>query len=343
MVFIATTVAVRRSELVPALPWGLLIAVAVIALPIAMSLQVLQQIEPALRRRATLGYAVCGAAASLLLLSWHVSLLWPLLALALFLVPEFRVPVKNWRVLVLAIFVLLCGYGAVFNVNYLLIRHLTPGRWDPMMRELDLVFYRWWFGSEVDLTGRFPLVSHILLLRAFDNAYWLLVPEIIVVTFSLAQLDQRRHLNDFLQRLFGLYAAGIVIYMIFPVNGPQLFYPHQQDLSRSLEGTVALSNGMMHDYRVAQTGGRLAGFGYFIAVPSLHVLVAVFLQHCLRAFRVLFVVFLPINVMMCLSTVVLGYHYLLDSVAALAVYGLVLAVAGPPWRGLPPVTRSSTA
>lgn len=176
----------------------------------------------------------------------------------------------------------------VWNLNYLLMRYMLPYRWDPVIRSFDMQLYGWWFGSSIDLTAFFPLVSNQVLLRGFDNAYAFLIPEVILVAFLLTQHSEPALLRNYLQRLFGLYGIGIAVYCFFPVNGPHLYYPEQQDLTHSLPGTVALANGMMHDYQVAKVGGQLVGFGYFIAVPSLHVLVAVFLQHCLYPFRTLF-------------------------------------------------------
>ena len=45
------------------------------------------------------------------------------------------------------------------------------------------------------------------------------------------------------------------------------------------------------------------GYGYFIAVPSLHVMVALYLQRCLLPFAGLYRLFLPLNIMLILSTV----------------------------------------
>jgi membrane-associated phospholipid phosphatase len=77
---------------------------------------------------------------------------------------------------------------------------------------------------------------------------------------------------------------------------------------------------MATDYTVTMTGkGTLTGFGYFIALPSLHVLVVIFLQTFLFRYKRLFLVFLPVNILLILSTVVLGYHYVADVAVAFVI------------------------
>jgi hypothetical protein len=330
LLFLATSLALRFSGLTPSLPWGLLALISIAGVPLAACIDWLLRYEK--HRGRLLNWPTCLAVSAAILLGWHYVFVWPLLAIALWLGSGTKLQFRNGTALALALTVLVCGFGVVWNVNYLLMRYMSPHRWDPVIRSLDLQLYGWWLGSSVDLTAFFPLVSNQILLRLFDNAYAFLIPEVVLVAFLLAQDSKQPLLSSYLQRLFGLYLVGTAIYILFPVNGPHLYYPEQQDLARSLPGTVALANGMMHDYRVAKVGGQLVGFGYFIAVPSLHVLVAVFLQHCLVPFRALFRILLPINVTLCLSTVVLGYHYVFDVAAAAAVYLVLVASGLYPYR-----------
>lgn len=330
LLYAVTTAAVRWSGLVPAVPVGLPLAMALVGLPFALCLMQLAQQERARGAGYQISWLWCLGVAAAILVWWNVYYLWPLIAIALWTMPATRFRIVNLSGVFLVSVALTCGYGVVWNLNYLLERYMPPERYDPLMRAMDLVVYRWIFGPGVNLVGLFPLVSHPVLLRMLDNGYAILVPEVILVAFLHSQLRSERATTEFLYRLFGLYMVGIVIFMLFPVNGQHLFYPEQQDLTRSLPATVTFAEGMMHDYRVAKLGGQLTGYGYFIAVPSLHVLVSIFLQQCLRPYPALFKAFLPINVTVSASTVLLGYHYLFDILAAVGVYGLSVLVAGYP-------------
>jgi hypothetical protein len=85
---------------------------------------------------------------------------------------------------------------------------------------------------------------------------------------------------------------------------------------------------MAEEFQHLQTGGKLTGMGYFVALPSLHVAVAVLVQMTFRRTPLLFWTWLPITVLVILSTNLLGYHYLVDLPAGLLL-GFSLARALP--------------
>lgn len=325
VLFLITFIAVRLSGLFLDLPWGMIGLFTLAGLPFSCCLHWLAQWEAS--RHAAVKWPACLAISAAILLGNQYWAVWPLLACLLAALPGAKFRLKQAGTLLSAFVVLVCGYGVVWNLNFLLMRYMSLHRWDPYLRALDVSIYSLFLGDGVDLNSMFPLVSHPLLLRLFDNAYAILIPEVILLAVLFSQRRDPRAITDYLRWLFGLYLVGILTYACFPVNGPHLYYPEQQDLARSLPTTVAMAEGMMHDYQVAKVGGQLTGFGYFIAVPSLHVLASIFLQHSLRSFPVLFRLFLPVNVALCLSTVVLGYHYIFDFFAAVAVYLVLIGVA----------------
>jgi membrane-associated phospholipid phosphatase len=71
-------------------------------------------------------------------------------------------------------------------------------------------------------------------------------------------------------------------------------------------------SSMATEYRHVIAGEQLSGFGYFVALPSLHVAAATFIQRSVRQAPWLYWTLLPVNGLLALSTVLLGYHYLLD-------------------------------
>lgn len=81
------------------------------------------------------------------------------------------------------------------------------------------------------------------------------------------------------------------------------------------------------DFEAVRTHARpMTGFAYFIGLPSLHAAIALLFQLALRRSSVNFWLFLPINCLMAVSTVVLGYHYVLDTIAGLLLTPLVLGL-----------------
>ena len=100
---------------------------------------------------------------------------------------------------------------------------------------------------------------------------------------------------------------------------------------------------LAHEFDAATRGAPVHGFAYFIAVPSLHAALAVVCQWFLAGSRLHFWTFLPVNVGVVLSTILLGYHYIIDIplglLLALAAIWIVREPTGRPahgkMRGLP--------
>jgi len=256
---------------------------------------------------------VCAASAVLIVVALHKWSLWQLLAVAACAI-DYRRP-RQWELLTVCIIVTIFGYGTLWNINYILLHNFGPSLHDQTLRTMDLAFYSFFGGSSINYTNLFPLVRDPTLLLIFGNAYTVLFGEIVLAVLLICQTGDANRAVRFLITLFGLYACGVIVFMIYPAAGPFLYFPE----SISSAGSFLL-NGMATDYRVIMTGkGTLTGFGYFIAVPSLHILIVLFLQTFLFRYRRLFYVFLPINLLLIPSTVVLGYHYVMDLAVAFVI------------------------
>ena len=258
--------------------------------------------------------------ALLILFAFDKWYLWNLLAIMV-LAFDYKRP-RQWNLLLTCVLATIFGYATLWNVNYLVLHHFGKSLHDPALRIVDVAFYSLLSGTHVDYTNFFPMVREPTLLLIFNNAYGTLFGEIVLAIFLICQSGNARRAIRFLLFLFGLYATGVIVFMIYPVAGPFLYFPE----SISSAGSFLLS-GMAKDYKVIMTGrGALTGFGYFVALPSLHVLVVIFLQTFLFRFKRLFVVFLPVNILLILSTVILGYHYAMDVAAALVIAALPCAL-----------------
>jgi hypothetical protein len=198
---------------------------------------------------------------------------------------------------------------------------LAPAVHDSSLRASDEWIYSWIFSS-VSYKAFFPLVHNELLIQVLNSAYMVLFPEVLLVLLLVCQTGDARRVTRFLKGLFAFYAIGVMCFLIYPAIGPCLYYPDSLDPK---QGNL-LIQGMLHDYHAAINGETLKGYGYFIALPSLHVMVALYLQRCLVPFAGLYRVFLPVNVMLILSTVVLGYHYVIDALFAALIMGMWMMV-----------------
>src|SRR5262249_1606838 len=116
------------------------------------------------------------------------------------------------------------------------------------------------------------------------------------------------------------------IFLLFPTIGPTLADPNLFSKAYEYTQTYAIMRQMAAEYMALQGSGTLMGLGYFVALPSLHVAVAVLVQAFLYRSRTHFWLFLPINLLVAPATVALGYHYLLDVPAGVLLASAILAI-----------------
>ena len=216
---------------------------------------------------------------------------------------------------------LIVGYATIWNLNYL-VALLSKGRLaDPALRELDVALYQLIFRTPVDYVGFFPIVRSEVLFRLFENAYVMLLPEVFVA--ALLWVMVKRDMTAFLRTFFMCYLVGLAVFAVYPAVGPCIAFP--DSFRDEFHGTLTfrLMEGMASEYTASLERASVNGFGYFIAIPSLHVALAVVLQVMLRVSPAHFWAFLPINMLVVSSTIILGYHYLIDVLAGFALGALV--------------------
>jgi hypothetical protein len=262
--------------------------------------------------------ALAGPGLIFLFLRWS----WVWIVLAPFVALRWKVLAPRWSALLSAIPTLVFGFGTVWNVNYLVLWLHKDRLHDPAMRDLDL-----WFHGVSEYRELFPLVRQGWLISAFEQSYYAMFAEMFIVILLWSRLD----LSRFVKALFTFYAIGVLGFLIYPAVGPCIYFPEsfRSDMHSSL--TFKTMDAMYADYRTIRDGGTaLSGLGYFIALPSLHVMVACLLQFYLHPSLALFWMFAPVNVMVSLSTIVLGYHYVLDMVVAVALAAVWIVLIEKP-------------
>jgi membrane-associated phospholipid phosphatase len=194
------------------------------------------------------------------------------------------------------------------------------------MLNLDLAIYSWLRGSAVDYHGMFPLLKSPWVYAFMENNYLMLYPEIFVVTLVVVE----KHLDRpyFIGLLFTCYIVGLTVFILYPVLGPCI-YPETVHPDYQSSIVSGMCQGIVAEYQAVRRMSSLTGMAYFVALPSLHVAMALLFQAFLFPARCHFWVFLPVNVFLALSTVFLGAHYLIDLPAGIL---LTLVLLYPGWR-----------
>jgi membrane-associated phospholipid phosphatase len=283
-----------------------------------------------------------GVLLGLLLVGWHRLPLLPLVALVLLAVTLWDLLGANrlaLRPLAASVAVLFVGNGAVWSLNYL-AGLLAGGRLhDAAVLETDLALCRWAFGT-AGVEGMYPLVKCPFLFDFLESNYVMLYAEVFVVTFVLIQ--RRARLASFFAAVFACYLLGVVVFCVYPVFGP---YLHPGALHPDYRGSLTyqiMADGVA-EFAAVRSGASVNGVAYFVGLPSLHAAMALLFQIYLYPSRGHFWVFLPINVFMALSTVLLGFHYLIDLPAGLLLPLLVLAAGKVLVHSPPPSVKMGPA
>ena len=266
----------------------------------------------------------CGLAFLAMFQKWQLWIL-PCVLLT-FLTRRQQSLTKEITTLGLGMLILTLGYGINWNLNYFLALNISDRLIDPLLWKIDLKIYSWLFGTNVSFEGLFPLVKNDSTFALLQAAYFALLPEVGLVLI-LKIREGRKATQAFLVRLFSGYAIAVIWCFLLPSVGP-CFVGSSMDTAYQGSLTYSLMQGEVYEFYAVQRGLPLGGVAYFIALPSMHVAVASLLQILLRPTSILFWVFLPVNILSIASTVVLGYHYILDVPAGFVVTALILL---PDW------------
>jgi len=328
--YASTLVALYWVGIQPAVPWSLLPLLALVVMPFALGATgAVALVAGHARPERAMTRGRCILLGAMFLFAYRLDSTLFLLGHVLLLPIVLR---SIWRSglvrpLSLVTGVLAVGYASIWNLNYLAAL-LSRGRVaDPVVKRLDVALYQLIVSVPIDYVGFFPVVRSELFFHVLENAYLMLLPEIFVVAWLWVMA--KRDLIVFFRTFFACYLIALVVFAIYPVVGPCIYF--SESFHPDFRGTLTfrLMDGMAAEYTAALQRTSVNGFGYFIAIPSLHVALAFVLQAMLRFSPGHFWAFLPINVALALSTVLLGYHYVIDAVAGVALGTLVTI---PGWR-----------
>ena len=178
------------------------------------------------------------------------------------------------------ILVVFFGCGAVWNLNYLIAYAAGDRLYDPWLMDLDLWCYGLLFGEGVERAGLFPICRTPFTYLLLERSYHFYFVEFFAVVFVSAQRGE--DIARFLAMLFFLYAVGLAVFALWPTIGPFTFYPETIAAEYHDTATYYVMGQIVQEYQAVRSHGELNGFGYFIALPSMHVAKALLIQLWLR-------------------------------------------------------------
>jgi membrane-associated phospholipid phosphatase len=208
-------------------------------------------------------------------------------------------------------------FPVTMNVAFTLMRGAVPAlraqRYDHRLLALDL---RLFGGSANVWLERFarPALTELL------SACYLLFFPLLLVSCVRYFFWHKERLEGFFAGLFTVYGVGFLGYLLVPAAGPYLAFPELFDVPL-LGGPITRLNQTL----VAAGSNRVDVF------PSLHCAVSTYIlaysfRHQRREFWLLL---LPIAGL-CVATLYLRYHYLVDVLSGFLLAGLGLCIARRP-------------
>jgi membrane-associated phospholipid phosphatase len=188
---------------------------------------------------------------------------------------------------------------------------------DPQLRWSDEIVYSHVLGIR-SYVGIFPLIRIGTAFTVIENAY--LSGGFLLMLVPMVLTYEPRQIALFLASALLCYALAGLVFVAMPAIGPVLYFPDALDPRFKSTLTNAMTEMLrLEATRIRSGQSPATGLGYFIALPSLHAALATVCQYHLRTSAPWFWMMLPVTVMLVLSTVVLGQHYVVDALAGVAL------------------------
>lgn len=185
---------------------------------------------------------------------------------------------------------------------------------DALLQSWDLKFgyntvpvINWFF--------QFPKLIYILRM-----AYNSMIQEIFFVPIILALLQQRRRFEVFINVCLISAIIGYLIYYFFPTSDPAALF-HSPHFSKNIVSVPKRFYDVQHYIVNHYIKGGIIG------LPSFHVIWAIAVIYSFKNYKVLFYLFLIWNSVVILSTLALGWHFLVDILASFVIVAFAILLA----------------
>jgi len=328
--YIITSIIVVKMGFSPGFPWNYMVSIGLLPIPLACYVAIGGiRLEQYLHRPAWL-ISFCGLSLGFLLVifyrfdsplfgaAWLVSIIFT----AYFLITN---KFNQFKYLLFTCLLLMVGYTIVRNLNYIALSLVINRLKDSSLYNLDMIIYSFFLGPTSSYNELFPLVKSKTLFNIFQNAYFILFFEMYVIVFI--NIYNEKRLISFVSVLFSCYVIGILLFVIYPAVGPYVCYPESFALTFRDSMTYKAMQGIVSGYNAVKSFTTPTDdIGYFVSFPSLHVAIAIILQYFMCDVKLHYWIFFPVNCLVIISTVFLGFHYLIDIPAGILLALLTLAL-----------------
>ena len=199
-----------------------------------------------------------------------------------------------------------------FAAFHYLIPSIHPSNIDNTLIKIDF----WLLGSNPTVWLERYHYSFLTEILQISYLTFYFLPLLILIPAYVKRKEKL--FNEFaLVILLGFYISYFG-YLIFPALGPRYFLAHLQHIPLVTSNVYNSISSALNGLENIQ----------WDAFPSGHVTIALLYSHyAFKYFRKMFFWTLPIVLLLIVSTVYLRYHYLIDVIAGIALYGVVLLVS----------------
>jgi len=162
--------------------------------------------------------------------------------------------------------------------------------------------------------------QHVYIHKILLTVYNFLYVEIVAIPLILPFFKNSKSVNTFFMTMLIAFLIGTTIYYFFPTAAPASVFKSPYFMPSEHATYIKF-------YKVHHGQEVTSGDGGLIAFPSFHVAWAVILTYATYSKKWLFVLLLIINFLLIISTVLLGFHYLIDVFGGIILAGLAIFIA----------------
>jgi membrane-associated phospholipid phosphatase len=155
-----------------------------------------------------------------------------------------------------------------------------------------------------------------------NQCYGFMTFELAAIPLVLAIMMQKRAINVLFLTMMFTFIVGTLIYYFFPTTAPASMFSNV-NFATEQHDTFRKFYEIHHHLPITTNLGGL------IAFPSFHVVWAVLFAYAFKDKKYLLVPMTVLNSFIILSTVMLGWHYLIDVFAGIAI--AVAAIQAAEW------------
>ncbi|ODN43853.1 phosphatase PAP2 family protein, partial [Piscirickettsia litoralis] len=161
------------------------------------------------------------------------------------------------------------------------------------------------------------LYHHPILHKIFVNIYNSLDYQVLILPILACFLINKQDVESFLVKLPFLQLIGGLIYYFWPTASPASLLNQQFLVQGQID--LALQFQQIHEGMMPTVVGE-----GLISFPSFHVIWSALFTLLFKQNKYLFIPLLILNVLLWVSTVVLGWHYMMDVIASLVLVGVAV-------------------